>query len=64
MTPAPKETASKECVTLFFFCYICEESSTEICTYCTKDCCELHRCEKCLRCTDCCLCHLSQIPRR
>lgn len=41
-------------------CYICGEGSKEICVYCTKDCCELHRCERCLRCSDCCLCHLEQ----
>jgi hypothetical protein len=46
-----------------FYCYICEEPSTEICVYCTKDCCGLHRCEKCLRCTDCCVCHLENLRR-
>lgn len=39
-----------------FTCTICGEPSTDICVYCTKDCCANHRCEKCLRCSDCCEC--------
>lgn len=39
-----------------FACSICGEPATEICVYCTKDCCPNHRCEKCQRCSDCCQC--------
>jgi hypothetical protein len=39
-----------------FVCSICEEPSTEICVYCTKDVCDNHRCAKCQRCSDCCQC--------
>jgi hypothetical protein len=46
-----------------FICCICGESSERICAWCTKDCCELHRCEKCTRCSDCCVCDLRG-PRR
>ena len=41
-----------------FFCSICNEPSTEICVYCTKDTCRNHRCERCLRCSDCCECEV------
>jgi hypothetical protein len=41
-----------------FACSICGEPATEICTYCTKDACPNHRCEKCQRCSDCCQCEL------
>ena len=41
-----------------FACSICNEPSTEICIYCTKDACSNHRCEKCQRCSDCCQCEL------
>lgn len=43
-----------------FICTICGEASTEICAYCTKDCCDNHRCEKCLRCSDCCECEMGK----
>lgn len=52
-TPAPR-----------FRCHICQQQSEQICVYCTKDTCELHRCEKCKRCTDCCNCYLDQQQRR
>jgi len=42
--------------TLTFVCSICSEPSHEICVYCTKDVCHLHRCQRCLRCSDCCEC--------
>lgn len=42
--------------TLTFLCSICNEPSTEICAYCTKDTCPNHLCEKCKRCSDCCHC--------
>jgi hypothetical protein len=39
-----------------FTCSICGETSTNICSYCTKDACANHRCERCKRCSDCCEC--------
>jgi hypothetical protein len=42
--------------TIVFACSICEEPSSEICVYCTKDVCNNHRCVKCQRCSDCCQC--------
>ena len=42
--------------TLTFNCSICSEPSHDICVYCTKDVCRLHRCQRCLRCSDCCEC--------
>jgi len=42
--------------TLTYVCSICSEPSHEICVYCTKDVCHLHRCQRCLRCSDCCEC--------
>jgi len=42
--------------TLTFVCSICSDPSHEICVYCTKDVCHLHRCQRCLRCSDCCEC--------
>jgi hypothetical protein len=42
--------------TLTFACSICVEPSHDICVYCTKDVCRLHRCQRCLRCSDCCEC--------
>ena len=44
--------------TTTFLCSICNEPSTEICAYCTKDACANHRCEKCQCCSDCCHCEL------
>ena len=44
--------------TLTFPCSICNEASTDICVYCTKDACPNHRCDKCKRCSDCCDCEL------
>jgi len=41
-----------------FVCSICGEPSTEICSYCTKDTCSNHRCDRCLRCSDCCECEV------
>lgn len=43
-------------VAVTFRCSICEEPSRDLCAWCTKDACELHRCQKCLRCSDCCRC--------
>jgi hypothetical protein len=42
--------------TLTYACSICVEPSHDICVYCTKDVCRLHRCQRCLRCSDCCEC--------
>jgi hypothetical protein len=39
-----------------FVCSICEQESTQICEYCTKDTCADHLCASCLRCSDCCEC--------
>ncbi len=44
--------------TATFVCSICCEPSTDICVYCTKDCCRNHRCQRCLRCSDCCGCDI------
>jgi hypothetical protein len=43
---------------LAFECAICGEPSRELCVWCTKDTCSLHRCHKCLRCSDCCQCEV------
>lgn len=62
MTPiAPEVTPQKP--TLAFTCHICGDGSERICVWCTKDCCDLHRCEKCSRCSDCCVCEVRD-PRR
>lgn len=42
--------------TTTFACSICGEASHRICTFCTKDACGNHLCQRCLRCSDCCLC--------
>ena len=42
--------------TAVFTCSICGEVSNNICSYCTKDACSNHRCERCKRCSDCCEC--------
>jgi hypothetical protein len=39
-----------------FACSICDQESTRICEYCTKDTCADHLCAGCLRCSDCCEC--------
>jgi hypothetical protein len=39
-----------------FKCSICEQESTQICEYCTKDTCADHLCTGCVRCSDCCEC--------
>ena len=39
-----------------FTCSICDQESTQICEYCTKDTCADHLCTGCLRCSDCCEC--------
>lgn len=39
-----------------FTCSICGEASVNICSYCTKDACSNHRCDRCKRCSDCCEC--------
>jgi len=49
--------------TYTFTCSICEEPSTEICVYCTKDACGNHLCGKCGRCSDCCECDAQQAKR-
>src|ERR1700734_897420 len=41
-----------------FTCSICGEASVNICSYCTKDACPNHRCERCKRCSDCCECEV------
>ena len=41
-----------------FTCSICGEASSNICSYCTKDACSNHRCERCKRCSDCCECEV------
>src|ERR1700683_4284140 len=41
-----------------FTCSICGEASVNICSYCTKDACANHRCERCKRCSDCCECEV------
>ena len=41
-----------------FTCTICEEESTRICVWCTKDTCPNHLCQKCGRCSDCCECEV------
>jgi hypothetical protein len=39
-----------------FVCSICEQESTKICAFCTKDACDNHLCERCGCCSDCCEC--------
>ena len=39
-----------------FVCSICEQESTRICAFCTKDACAMHICEHCGCCSDCCSC--------
>jgi DNA-directed RNA polymerase subunit H (RpoH/RPB5) len=39
-----------------FACTICDQESTQICHFCTKDTCGDHLCERCLLCSDCCEC--------
>jgi hypothetical protein len=41
-----------------FACTICEQESTRICGFCTKDTCEMHICERCGFCSDCCQCEV------
>lgn len=41
-----------------FACSICEQESTRICAYCTKDACDNHICERCGCCSDCCECEV------
>jgi len=41
-----------------FSCSICEQESTRICAFCTKDSCDNHLCERCGCCSDCCECDL------
>ena len=41
-----------------FACSICEQESTRICGYCTKDACAMHICERCGCCSDCCDCEV------
>jgi hypothetical protein len=44
--------------TFVFTCSICGEPSQTICSYCTKDACANHTCERCKRCSDCCECEV------
>src|SRR5947209_19190608 len=44
--------------TLVFTCSICGEPSQSICSFCTKDACANHLCERCGRCSDCCECEV------
>jgi hypothetical protein len=39
-----------------FSCSICEQESTRICAFCTKDACSIHICDRCGCCSDCCQC--------
>ncbi len=39
-----------------FSCSICEQESTRICAFCTKDACANHICVRCGCCSDCCEC--------
>lgn len=39
-----------------FVCSICNDPSTDICVFCTKDTCYNHRCNRCRKCSDCCEC--------
>jgi hypothetical protein len=41
-----------------FTCSICEQESTRICAFCTKDACAMHICERCGCCSDCCECEV------
>jgi hypothetical protein len=41
-----------------FSCSICEQESTRICAFCTKDSCDNHLCQRCGCCSDCCECDL------
>lgn len=41
-----------------FVCSICEQESTRICVFCTKDACNIHICGRCSCCSDCCPCEL------
>ncbi len=49
ITPAPVPLSP-------FHCSICDEPSTQICRWCTKDTCANHLCDRCGRCSDCCVC--------
>ena len=46
-----------------FACSICDQESTRICEYCTKDTCVDHLCAECLRCSDCCECDVPLTPQ-
>jgi len=41
-----------------FACSICEQESTRICVFCTKDACNIHICGRCGCCSDCCPCEV------
>ena len=41
-----------------FACSICEQESTKICAFCTKDACDNHLCQRCGCCSDCCECEV------
>lgn len=41
-----------------FACSICEQESTKICVFCTKDSCDNHLCPRCGCCSDCCECEV------
>ena len=41
-----------------FACSICEQESTRICAFCTKDSCDNHLCPRCGCCSDCCECEV------
>jgi len=41
-----------------FVCSICEQESTRICVFCTKDACNIHLCGRCGCCSDCCPCEV------
>jgi hypothetical protein len=56
MNPTGPSTPRPQPAEPEFRCSICEEVSTRICAWCTKDACENHLCPDCLRCSDCCEC--------
>jgi len=52
MTPPANASAAG------FRCCICEEASSRLCVWCTKDACDNHLCSHCHRCSDCCECEV------
>jgi hypothetical protein len=52
----PRGTGETGAKVVPFLCSICEQESTRICGFCTKDTCSNHLCERCGGCSDCCEC--------